>query len=287
MIARPISSAGFSLASAHAAAQIASAWDARRWSAASSADLAGWLLITQPDHAALSGEFARHWGNELFAAPALRNDLAAAIAHHDDGWQEADAEPRWFRATRAPQNFLDLAPDDFTSISRRSIRFAGARSSLAGYLVSWHFRKLAEARSAVDSAFAALPQIQEFLADQRSLQAELRPHFAALPDVAVSEACRLLQFSDMLSIYICLGALDDCTFPQEFLTGSNSRARVTLHFEPEATLWLSPYPFDCSPLSLRVTGRRLDQASFRNQEELSHAYASAPPETLSVEFRAP
>ena len=60
--------------------------------------------ITQPDHAAVSGYLAAHWGNGEFARPGyfapfpeaerLRAETILAIAEHDNGWWEWEADPQ-------------------------------------------------------------------------------------------------------------------------------------------------------------------------------------------------
>lgn len=58
-------------------------------------------FITQPDHAAVSGFFAAHWGNDEFTRPGfyapskdpekLRAETVLGIAEHDNGWWEWEA----------------------------------------------------------------------------------------------------------------------------------------------------------------------------------------------------
>ncbi len=60
-------------------------------------------LITQPAHAELSGQMAAHWGNEEFATPGhfaasadserVRREVVLAVAEHDNGWWEWEADP--------------------------------------------------------------------------------------------------------------------------------------------------------------------------------------------------
>jgi len=61
-------------------------------------------LVTQPDHAQISGALAAHWGGANgFAMPgqfdgahrprAWRNEVVLAIAEHDNGWWEWEAMP--------------------------------------------------------------------------------------------------------------------------------------------------------------------------------------------------
>ena len=47
-----------------------------------------WLLVSQVEHARISGELVRHWREEF--SP----DVVDAIAHHDDGWSEWENEPK-------------------------------------------------------------------------------------------------------------------------------------------------------------------------------------------------
>jgi len=53
----------------------------------------GWWLVTHPDHARLAGQFAEHWGNDLFLSPEPRADVLEGISTHDDGWAARDAAP--------------------------------------------------------------------------------------------------------------------------------------------------------------------------------------------------
>ncbi len=60
-------------------------------------------FITQPDHGALAGYLAAHWGNDELARPGdyaptadprrLRAEAILAIAQHDNGWWEWEAAP--------------------------------------------------------------------------------------------------------------------------------------------------------------------------------------------------
>ena len=43
-------------------------------------------FITQPDHAALAGQFAVHWGNETFERPEPSAAMTLVATTHDDGW---------------------------------------------------------------------------------------------------------------------------------------------------------------------------------------------------------
>ncbi len=44
------------------------------------------VMITQNDHAQLSGLFAAHWGNKEFEKPHPNGSLVRAAMFHDRGW---------------------------------------------------------------------------------------------------------------------------------------------------------------------------------------------------------
>ena len=50
-------------------------------------------FVTQPDHAALAGQFADRWGGAA-ARPVPFNSLVVAAYLHDAGWTDYDRRPR-------------------------------------------------------------------------------------------------------------------------------------------------------------------------------------------------
>src|SRR5436305_3808768 len=67
-------------------------------------------LVTQPSHAALSGELAAHFCGQQLPAPELQ--LVRAIALHDAGWRMTDAQAIQQSRARAP-----LQPESFIAMS--------------------------------------------------------------------------------------------------------------------------------------------------------------------------
>jgi hypothetical protein len=80
--------------------------------------------VTQPDHAALAAELARHW---TFAGLSGDGDaeFLAAVAAHDAGWREVDASPS-FHPDGSPVSFLEWPLVEAVSIWRGSIAEAAA-----------------------------------------------------------------------------------------------------------------------------------------------------------------
>jgi len=75
-------------------------------------------LVTQPDHAAVSGYMAAHWGNEEFSKLGYLDDssepeqLAAetifGIAEHDNGWWEWEASPTITASDKLPKGLAEV-----------------------------------------------------------------------------------------------------------------------------------------------------------------------------------
>ena len=53
----------------------------------------GVIAIGQASHAWISGQLARAWGNDRFAAPEPREEVCLAAEQHDVGMAEWDLRP--------------------------------------------------------------------------------------------------------------------------------------------------------------------------------------------------
>jgi uncharacterized protein DUF3891 len=214
-------------------------------------------LVTQPDHAALSGALAANMVVPEF--PRVDPLIARAIEVHDAGWAIFDSEayltaPPGVDVRGKPISFLEIDPPQFLRAWTASIDRAESVCPAGGYVVSRHFCALGEGRlaSAIDAPENSA-RLLAFLAQEaerrRRLQA-LGPHSQTELDTLLL----VLQFCDLLSLYLCCGAGDAVEFPQQFAPG-----RVRLRRENQAFV-LQPSPFrrcDSDPeLSLGVEACR-------------------------------
>jgi hypothetical protein len=196
-------------------------------------------VITQPDHAKLSGEIASAISSSEY--PRLDSDVVAGIALHDAGWADFDTPG-------APAvSFLDADPRQIGAAWTGSVEAAAQASAVAGYLVSRHFMRIAQSDQGANKP-GSEALLAAFVAREEQRQASLleqqrftREELELFTDV--------LQFCDLISLYLCCGAADDVGFPQRF-AGRAVRLRNT----PEAFL-LEPSPF-ASPQMFWVKGRR-------------------------------
>ncbi len=192
-------------------------------------------MITQPSHAALSGELAE----KLRAAqlPRLEPDLVRAIALHDAGWGIPDAQA--IMQTRSvnqgcPKSFIDCTVNEFLMAWEKSIDIAEAVSPAGGWCVSRHFYRLAEQRlshSADNQDDRA--KLARFVENERRRQNQLAAKQQQSP-AELELLADVLQFCDLLSLYVCSGARERAEFPEYF--GTKVRLSVeaeTYRLEPQ------------------------------------------------------
>jgi len=207
----------------HENSRTISAWDAV---ARSQRALAGsYLLVRQPDHARLAGELARHV--HITGRPEITDDIIQGISLHDEGWLAFDSGTEKLQATPArysgdvplssdgkPLSFLDIKAGDFLHAWRGSIDAAEAITPMAGLIVSGHFYRLGKfgiSNGHYSGPDAAL--IQQFLHEEECRRERLSQLGSRSAD-EIEYWTDLLQFCDLLSLYLCCGSEEPVQFPQ-------------------------------------------------------------------------
>jgi hypothetical protein len=208
-------------------------------------------LVRQPDHARLSGELAKHLIQT--AAGPVDDEIVCGIALHDEGWAAFDEGREHLAATPAryvengvavtdagkPVSFLEIKPPDFLRAWRESIEAAVAVGPLAGLIVSGHFCRLG--RLGLDNQ-QYVPddqsRVREFLAGEEIRACRLMKLQSRTPD-EVHYWTDVLQFCDLLSLYLCCGSAETVEFPQRI--GPEAQ-EIRLAADADAFV-LSPSPF--------------------------------------------
>src|SRR5262249_24885842 len=95
------------------------------------------LLITQDDHARLSGRFAEHIGNGAFATPLPRNPTIHGASIDDCGWP-LHAESPTLNSKGEPLHVLESPMPIATRVWGESARLAAEAHPYSGLLVSLH-----------------------------------------------------------------------------------------------------------------------------------------------------
>jgi hypothetical protein len=172
-------------------------------------------MITQPSHAALAGEFAAKLaGIDL---PAIDAQIIRAIALHDAGWGVPDAQAiMQSRSVRqgCPKSFVACGVGEFVNAWEKSIDVAESVSPAGGYIVSRHFVRIAEQSASRLSESEREGEVR-FMQNESARQAKL----AAKQEYTAKELETLtdvLQFCDLLSLYVCCGAQQNVELPEYF-----------------------------------------------------------------------
>ncbi|MGF1473821.1 MAG: DUF3891 family protein [Rubrobacteraceae bacterium] len=202
------------------------------------------LLVRQHDHGKISGEFGRHWGEEI----APLEPTLFAIANHDLGWQELDDEVRFNPDTGEPYSFIDYPLEPKLAAYEHGLDQAEAREPYAAYLCSRHYSSFVQ-----NSEEPAAVDFRNKEAERRRL-IENRVPREWLANAEYN--FRLLQLCDDFSLFVCLNEPGENTFPW-YRDGFDLPGRK---FQPvwqnKRTLNLVPNPFS-EPFEFEVPYSRL------------------------------
>jgi hypothetical protein len=234
-----------------------------------------WLLITQIQHAHLSGRLAEAWILDDVPEP-LRADLRWVSAHHDDGWQAWDNEPGLDEQGK-PIDFLEMSVDQVNPIWARSIEHAAHHSPLAEHLVAWHFLALRAAGTSADQ-----PAAQQFAAtyqrrSQLALEQARRQHGPLLDDAMAARLRQFLQLFDRLSLVLCCGSVDG-SVELEGVAGAPLICRSLT----AGHLTLDPWPCRLASLDLELDVCQVPATTYRTAQELKQV---AEPRRLQWRLR--
>jgi hypothetical protein len=203
---------------------VIAAWEAV--ARAQKAQSASYQLIRQPDHARLSGDIVQHF--VIADAPQIDDDIVQGIGLHDEGWKGFDNGCELLRSTPAtysaenfalnaegrPLSFLDIKAGDFLRAWRASIDSAEAVAPIAALIVSGHFSRLGKFGISM-GAYSEddAPRVREFLASEERRQGSLI-RLQTRTEIEVQYWTDVLQFCDLLSLYLCCGSEESVEFPQ-------------------------------------------------------------------------
>lgn len=200
-------------------------------------------LITQHDHALISGDFAAQWA---FEADGERPDdvLIMATRLHDMAWIDADARPRFMPEPHRPYDFMAYPETPKARLYEQGIRAIAALHPYAALLHSHHFM-----------AFVPEERHPDFAARQRLLRHELtaQAERRGFDCSRVSRDLELLRVFDVLSLIVCMlhPATPRSQHPR-WLTPSPLLEKRGLNVSFDGNrLALTPNPF-AEPFTLRL-----------------------------------
>jgi Protein of unknown function (DUF3891) len=249
------------------------------------------VAIGQASHAWLSGQLARAWGNDAFAAPAPREEVVLGALQHDIGMADWDRTPERNDATGLPRQFFELDRRTHLKLWTEAPQRVLTQSRYAALLVSLHGTGLYERFPPRTEDPEILAAVDTYMNGQRALQRELAQQVEAQPDeLARNQA--LLAVLDDLSLAVCRAQREPHTTPPAPTTAQGDgtpRRPLTLSAAPGPdpdTYILDPWPFAPPQLQVLAEGRVLDGPQ-PDDAALQAALDHAPLRAVRVTLTAP
>lgn len=231
------------------------------------------LVITQIDHARMSGQFARAFGNDQFASLNPAGPLEFVAGHHDEGWHETDSAVMQDPQTGLPYHLTKTPLSELIKTSAKSPVFNQGHHPLSGIISSMHTYGLFHGRYGLsDKIFIDLVPaefkegVANMLQAELTRQAELETQLTLDTTTAtwanksfLFHNYKLLQFFDTLALYFHMvhpAGRTTSTFhnvPQAI----DDDVTITIQSIEASTYALTPYPFRESGLSFYYEGRYL------------------------------
>jgi hypothetical protein len=205
------------------------------------------LLFGQHDHALISGEFARQWGER----PSPFEPTVYAVSNHDLAWREPDREVLWNEEKDRPYSFVDYPLHLKLPAQRKGIDLVEAHDPYAACLCSMHY-----ARFLLD---ARRPEEVEFREGEFGRQGRLKEGMSAEELGNLERNFRFLRLCDGLSLFLCLNEPGGDDSPPPYPGGFEfDGTRFSPVWEDSRTLGLDPNPFPGAfdvEISYRTVGR--------------------------------
>lgn len=216
------------------------------------------LLITQPDHAQLSGRIMKQC--VALADHPRRASILFACAEHDGGWIEVDAAPEVDHLTGRVIDFMTAPSSTKQSVWPRAIaRLAG--DAWAAALVAMH-------AVTVYGRFRDDPAWASFFPDMTSARNGLvRESGGAIADLEADYP--FVRLADLISLTFC----SRWTEPQGFGGWTVRGAGTHVTVSPEA--------FGGAKVRMEVSARAVPLQRYMSSGELNAALRSAPAVTLA------
>jgi len=248
------------------------------------------VMITQNDHAKLSGLFAAHWGNEQFEKPRPQGSTARAAQYHDAGWLRYEAKPHFNADTGKTPNFREVPNDQLQLESFQwALDWATAIDPYAGLLISKHRTGLWQSRYDVIKQPSFPPRgklsegIEAFIARNEAMQKRLA---SGVDEEELAINYHLLQVWDLLSLYVCTQERlkEECIEPVPTSYAGGEGVSMRLRPMWPTRISMEPFPFDQSPFEATLVHRRLPKSQFSDATAFEAAYFQAPPQIASFTF---
>ncbi len=253
-----------------------------------------WTLISQVEHARISGELAAHSIERLGITniranlAEVRREVVEAIYHHDDGWTEWERVPGLDPKLSRPLSFMELSADEAIAIWQRSIDGAASIGPLAAAIVAGHFvRLLQHSGSMLHDARCSAWHRQAIASRDQWITEWIALDPASHTPGLAREALQFLWTFDEVSLWVCLNC-PTCDEPMRktpnpYLAGRGTALQMELSVEPlrAGVATANPWRFDAASIDLAAVGQIVAAASYASSQDV---LASARPCRLDWRF---
>jgi hypothetical protein len=158
------------------------------------------IMITQHDHAKISGEMAQNWKDEYFKGDDRKKEVVLGIYEHDRGWIEPDSAPLWNQNQQKPYSFMDYPLEEKVTFYKKGIDEVEKMSNYASLLCSAHYASFLQ--------YEEDPIGIKFIEEEATRRLRLLKQCGVLGKIAKERLFQhhlsLLKWCDNLSLYICL-----------------------------------------------------------------------------------
>ena len=255
-------------------------------------DPAGLIVISQPVHAWIAAQLARHWGNTAFGLFAPWEEVCLGAEQHDIGMTAWEREPTLNPETGRPYHFRNMPVREHVQCWAGAARLALVQGRYTALLTSLHGTGLYErfhdwTRDTPEEAQAARDYLKAEHTFQEWLLGTLRDDPVYAPyatEQAVTRNRRLVSAWDRLSLVLCYGV----RAPTVIADVPTADAETTLTLAPvdddPCNITVDPWPFHTYTVSLVCEGRRLPQ-TFTDETAMRAALAAAPWVTIATTLR--
>jgi hypothetical protein len=262
-----------------------------------------YLLITQHDHALLSGQLARRIGNDRVARPEPWQEVIEGIAHHDCGWPLHDEQPT-LNQDGQPLHVFEAPAALAVQVWSASVARATNLGDYQGLLVSLHVLNLSAINIMHHAQNASRPdlfEINKFQQRQIEIQEGLRaklglsndvPRQLGLAKLGTSAAddrlsfnFRMLTAMDRISLALCCGTNLFPMMEDVHPRPGEAPLPIEVWMPDDATLTLAPTLFDQAEMRFEIPARRILKRAYADVEELRAAYRDACVEGVELLVR--
>ncbi|MDB6125877.1 MAG: hypothetical protein JWQ71_4870 [Pedosphaera sp.] len=248
----------------------------------------GITMISQPAHAWVSGQLARHWGNKTFGDFAPKSEVCQAAALHDIGFLDWEQSPTLNPETGLPYTFLELPTSTHLHIWSRGIEQMLRYGRYSALLVSMHFTGLCQRHPSSSKEDRQLEQ--NFLAEQEDLQTtlttSLQNDFYYEPyssEEIIGRNRQLVSLWDWLSLLLCMGFTEERTVDQVPKASGLTQIKLKPTQGESTRITVEPWPFREKTIPINVEGRQLLQ-SYSDENKMRAGIQAASPVTLKFDL---